>query len=330
MIISRTPFRISFAGGGTDLKAFYGREFGSVLSTAIDKYMYIIVKNRFDSSIRISYSITEIVESVEDVQHPIVRECLKLTGVHSSIEITSIADIPSGTGLGSSSSFTVGLLHALYAFQGIYVSAERLAKEACKVEIEILGEPIGKQDQYIAAFGGCQHISFHPDEEVNVEPIIFTNDSKNRLESKLLLFYLGVTRSASNILREQTANIKEDNSKFEILRQMRDQSLELKDILQRKENYDDVGRLLNDGWIMKSKLSNGISNDHIEHSYNSALKNGAIGGKVLGAGGGGFLLLYANDTEHKRIRNALNELREVPFSIGKSGSKIIFVGEDSI
>ncbi len=206
MIITRTPFRISFAGGGTDLSAFYRRESGAVVSTAISKYMYITVNRRFDDTIRISYSRTEIAGSVDEIQHPIVKAALKLTGISGGIEIVSIADIPAGTGLGSSSSFTVGLLNALYAYQGILKSAQELAEEACHIEIDMVGEPIGKQDQYIAAYGGMCHIQFNPDESVFVNPVICSKKCREDMENNLLLLYTGDSRRANTILAEQSTN----------------------------------------------------------------------------------------------------------------------------
>ena len=204
MIITRTPFRISFAGGGTDLREFYQSEYGAVVSTAINKYMYIIVNKRFTDAIRVSYyAKTEIVDCVDDIRHPLVREALRLVGVHQGIEVTSVADVHAGAGLGSSGSFTVGLLNALYAYKGILKSAEELARDACHIEIDVLGEPIGKQDQYIAAYGGFRYFQFNPDESVTTEPIIWSADRKDELSQKLLLLYTGDVHEASSILQEQ-------------------------------------------------------------------------------------------------------------------------------
>ncbi len=322
MIISRTPLRVSFAGGGTDLKAFYQDQPGAVTSTAIQKYIYVTVNKKFDDSIRVSYSKTEIVEHVDDLHHGLVREAMKLTGINKGVEITTIADIPSkGTGLGSSSSLTVGLLNALYAFKGKIKSRRSLAEEACKIEIEILGEPIGKQDQYIAAFGGVQHIQFNPDESVYVDPVICPIEVKRNLESNLLLFYTGITRKSSTILKEQTKRTKD---KIQVLQKMKLLSEEVRDSLNRHE-VDNIGRILHQGWLYKKELASGISNPDIDKYYQSIIDAGATGGKILGAGGGGFILVYATEEHHAKVRSALSSLREIKFKIEPQGSKIIYV-----
>lgn len=326
MIISRTPFRISFAGGGTDLREFYSVEPGAVISASIDKYMYVCVNKRFDHTIRVSYSKTEIVETVDEIQHPIVRECLKFTGIDGGIEITSIADIPAGTGLGSSSSFTVGLLHALYAYKGVYVTPERLASEASHIEIEVLKEPIGKQDQYIVAYGGLQYIKFNPDETVFTDPVVCSKETKKELSSNLLMFYSGMTRKASNILTEQKKNTA---SKIEYLKKMRDTASVMKVIITGGKNINDFGRALHDGWALKKSLTGSISNGEIDSYYQNALEAGALGGKLLGAGGGGFLLFYVERHNQERVREAMKGLREVRFSFEPQGSKIIHVGVSS-
>lgn len=323
MIISRTPFRISFAGGGTDLKDFYSIEPGAVVSACIDKYMYICVNKRFDHTIRISYSKTEIIETVDEIQHPIVRESLKLTGIKEGIEITSIADIPAGTGLGSSSSFTVGLLHALYAYKGVYVTPERLAKEACYIEIDILEEPIGKQDHFIVAYGGLQHIYFNPDDSVFVDPVVCSKDVKRELNENLLMFYTGNSRKSSSILSEQKKNTAQNR---EYLSKMKDLSIVMKDIITKGENLADFGKALHEGWLLKKRLGNNISNDKIDECYQKALEFGALGGKLLGAGGGGFLLFYVERHNQRRVKDALKELREIRFNFEPQGSKIIYVG----
>ena len=325
MIITRTPLRISFAGGGTDLRSFYNLSPGSVLSTAIDKYIYVTVNKKFDHRIRLSYSKTEIVDHVDEIQHDLVREAMKLTGVTSGLEITSIADIPSkGTGLGSSSSFTVGLLHALYAFKGEFVSAERLAREACRIEIEIVGEPIGKQDQYIAAYGGFEFIEFRPDEDVFVDPVICSKEIKHKLNEHLMLFYTGLTRRANTILAEQTKN---SPARKDILQQMQQQSVELRDILREGNRLELVGELLHAGWQLKKQMANGISNPEIDEFYEKARKLGAIGGKILGAGGGGFLLVFSPLNKRNKIREGLKELKLTPFTFEPQGSKVIYVEE---
>lgn len=323
MIISRTPFRISFSGGGTDLKEFYTHEPGAVTATAINKYMYITVNKRFDHTIRVSYSRTEIVDSVEEIRHPIVRETLKYAGITDSLEITSIGDIPAGTGVGSSSSFAVGLLHALYAFKGQHVTAEQLAKDACKIEIDILGEPIGKQDQYAAAYGGLQHIQFNPDESVYVNPVICPEEIKGKLKNNLLLFYTGITRKASRILTKQ----KNDTiKKLDYLRKIRDLAYKIKEILIKGANLDEIGEVLHQNWLLKKQLVNNISNVRIDEYYRKARQAGALGGKILGAGAGGFLLLYCQNHYQQKVRGALSELKEEKFDLEPQGSKIIFIG----
>ena len=327
VIISRTPLRISFVGGGSDLPAFYTNEPGAVVSTAINKYIYITVNNKFDSKIRASYSITETVDSVDELKHKLIRECLKLLGIDGGIEITSIADIPSqGTGLGSSSSYTVGLLNALYAYKGMHVGAERLAEEACEIEIQRCSKPIGKQDQYIAAYGGFQNIQFNPDETVFVDPIIHLRNTRIELEKRLLLLYTGLTRSADSILSEQNGNIQRQEDKQQTLRNMVGLAAELRDALTRNE-LRSFGEILHEGWLEKQKMASNISNPVINEWYERARKHGAIGGKILGAGGGGFLLLYAPPEKHSDIMRALPELRPFPFRFEPQGSKIVYVEE---
>jgi D-glycero-alpha-D-manno-heptose-7-phosphate kinase len=327
MIISRTPLRLSFAGGGSDLAAFYRREQGAVLSTAIDRYIYITVNKKFDERIRASYSVTEMVDSVDEVKHELIRESLKRVGLESGIEITSISDIPSqGTGLGSSSSYTVGLLNALYAYRGQYVGAERLAREACEIEIEVCGKPIGKQDQYIAAFGGLQYIRFNPDESVFVDPVICSPETRRKLEARLLLVYTGLVRPAESILREQSERTLTERDRQLGLRMMVGLAHEMHDALARNE-LDSFGHLLNEGWELKKRMASGISSPQIDGWYERARQSGAIGGKITGAGGGGFLLLYAEPECHAKIKSALGELRAIPFHLEPQGSKIIYVEE---
>jgi D-glycero-alpha-D-manno-heptose-7-phosphate kinase len=325
MIISRTPLRISFAGGGSDLPAFYHKEPGAVLSTTIDKYIYITVNKKFDHKIRASYSITEIVDQVDELRHELIREALRLVDLPNGIEITSISDIPSqGTGLGSSSTYTVGLLKALYAHTGCHAGAEQLAEEACFIEIERCGKPIGKQDQYIAAFGGLQYIQFNPDESVFVDPVICKLETKVELQHRLLLMYTGLTRSANGILEEQSNNTKNSEEKRATLRRMTRLAQELRQALQMND-LNGFGEILHQGWIEKKKLASGISNPMIDDWYETARQNGAIGGKLLGAGGGGFLLLYAPPECHAEIIKALPDMRPVNFNLEPQGSKIIYV-----
>lgn len=323
MIISRTPFRISFVGGGTDLQDFYRQEYGAVVSVAIDKYMYITVNKRFDHTLRISYSRTEIVEHASEIQHPIIREALKRVGIDHGIEITSVADIPAQTGLGSSSAFTVGLLNALYAFKGVFRSAQQLAEEACHIEIDILKEPIGKQDQYAVAFGGMNHIQFNPDETVFVNPVICPKAVKQELRDNLLLFYTGQTRQAGSVLKEQKKNTAD---KLETLKAMRAMVDPFRVTMMEGKQLTKVGTLLHDGWNFKKHMAGAISNREIDCYYQQAMEAGALGGKILGAGGGGFLLFFCERQNQSRLKEALFALRHVPFDFEPEGSKIIFVG----
>lgn len=327
MIISRTPLRISFAGGGSDLAAFYRHEPGAVVSMAIDKYIYITVNAKFDHQIRASYSVTEIVNTIDELKHELIREGLKVVGVRQSIEITSISDIPSqGTGLGSSSSYTVGLLNALHAFRGKFAGAERLAREACKIEIERCGAPIGKQDQYIAAYGGLQFIQFNPDETVFVDPVICGAQTKHLLHENLLMLYTGTTRQTGDVLREQRANTEQDAAKRMTLRQMVQLAHDLRAALM-DDDLTAFGEILHEGWMRKRELATGISSPRIDDWYERGRAAGAVGGKILGAGGGGFLLLYAPSERHPSIKAALPELRQVPVLFEPQGSKIIYVEE---
>ncbi|PIU00884.1 MAG: GHMP kinase [Bdellovibrionales bacterium CG10_big_fil_rev_8_21_14_0_10_45_34] len=330
MIISRTPFRISFFGGGTDLPSFYKDEEGEVLSVTVNKYMYITVNDRFDASYRLSYSKTEIREKVSDIDHPILKIALTKYGPLAQnlnggrgLEILSMADIPSGTGLGSSSSFTVGLLHALKAHIGVFQSAEQLAHEASHIEIEELEEPIGKQDQYAAAYGGLQSFKFKPDGAVAADPVVCSANTFSELESSILLFYTGMHRPASQILTEQKANTE---SKRETLRKMKVMAEQARTLLSDGRSISDFGALLDEGWRLKKTLASGVSLPLIDSWYASALKAGAWGGKLLGAGGGGFLMLLCPQERQEQVKQALGELKQVPVSFDRWGSKIIFVG----
>ena len=325
MIISRTPLRMSFVGGGSDLPAFYRRFGGAVVSTAIDKYVYITVNPKFDHHIRISYSRTEEVDRVARIKHPLVRESLKRLGIDGGIEISSIADIPSrGSGLGSSSSFTVGLLHALHAYAERYASAEQLAREACEIEIDRCGEPIGKQDQYAAAFGGLNFIQFHPDDSVSVEPILCRRATLWRLQENIVVFYTGITRSASRILKVQQSAVGTERKKQKMLKRMVQLANELKAELQ-NNNLDAFGEFLRANWDLKKQIAGGITNQHIDRCYAAARQAGAMGGKLLGAGAGGFMMFYAPVERHEAIGQALPGLRRVPVRFEPQGSKIIFV-----
>jgi len=323
MIVTRTPYRISFVGGGTDFRDFYKDVPGLVVSTAIDKYMYITVKHRFEDDFRVSYHKTEIKNKVRDIEHPIVRECLKLVGIKKGLEITSIGDVPAGTGLGSSSSFTVGLLNALFALQGIRKSAEDLASLASKVEIDILKEPIGKQDQYISAYGGIKKIQFNPDEGVAVKNIILKDGVLRDFKGNLLMFYTGHKRSASSILHQQKNNCRRNKESLKALKEM---AVRFYDCLMQGNDLCLLGRILHEGWLIKKGLASDISNSYIDGIYKDGLRAGAIGGKVLGAGGGGFILFYCPKKRQKDLRNSLKRLREFKFNFEPNGSKVVYTG----
>lgn len=321
MIISQTPLRVSLLGGGTDFRSFWADNGGAVLTLGINKYIYVILKDRFDDAIYINYSKKEIVKSVSEIQHQLVREAMRKTGISHGIEITSLADIPSeGTGLGSSSCLTVGLLNAMYAHQGIQVPAEKLVHEACEIEIDILGKPIGIQDQIISAHGNLCFAEFCRDGSISVERLNISPEEKRILISNLLLFYTDRTRKADSILKEQKANI---GARLNDLCRIRDLAFEGRKAIE-EGNFDMLGELLHENWIRKSRLAGGISDEQIDYMYNRARAAGALGGKISGAGGGGFLLLYCQRGKQNALRQALFEYRELPFMLSRDGSKIIF------
>ncbi len=324
MIISRTPLRITFTGGGTDLPAYFcTNPPGRVLSAAIDKYIHVTVNKKFDEKIRVSYSVTEIVDHVDQIAHPSVREALKLLDIDGGIEIVSISDIPSrGTGLGSSSTFLVGLLNALHAYRGEFVSADELGREAVQVERRILQEPGGLQDQYMAAFGGMQMLEFYPDWSVRNSPVIMKEEYREEFMGNLLLLYTGRERSSTSIHVNQSKAISHRENFYDTMREL---TLKLYGKLAAGE-LDDVGRIMDTNWQLKKELAEGISDPEIDRLYELAIKNGAMGGKLIGAGGGGFLLFYAPKGSHAGIINALG-LRKVDFKIDFQGSRIIFVGD---
>jgi len=325
MIISRTPLRMSFVGGGSDLPVFYRKYGGAVVSTAINQFVYITVNKKFDEKIRLSYSRTEEARTVDKIKHPLVREAMKLLGLKGGVEITSIADIPArGSGLGSSSTFTVGLLQALHAYAERHASAEQLAREACQIEIERCGEPIGKQDQYAAAFGGFNFIEFNPDDSVSVEPILCKRETIQRLQENLLVFYTGIVRSASAILKNQQTALIAQKSKQKVLRRMVELARELKLELQ-NNNLDAFGQIIHANWELKRSLTAEISTTQIDQWYQTARKHGAIGGKLLGAGSGGFMMFYAPRDRHDDIVKALKDLRRIHLRFEPQGSRIIFV-----
>lgn len=324
MIITKTPFRISFCGGGSDIPDFYKEYGGCVLSTTINRYMYITIHPYFyKNKTTLKYSENEIVEDVNKIKHKIFRRVLSDMNI-SGVEIGSTADIPSGTGLGSSSSFTVGLLHTLYCYQGKFVSKAKLAEEACQVEIERLGNPIGKQDQYAAAFGGLNFLSFHQDDSVSVEPVIMKGKTLKTLQDNLILFYTGITHDANTILSEQKKNISQ-RSKSKSLQEM---CILVKDMKKSLEENDlrDFGKILNEGWIRKKELAGGVSSSAIDELYETALSNGALGGKLLGAGGGGFLLFYCPKEKQEKLKSSI-ALQSLEFSFEHDGSSVIYVGD---
>jgi D-glycero-alpha-D-manno-heptose-7-phosphate kinase len=323
MIISKTPLRMSFFGGGTDLPVFYEKEFGCVISTSIDKYVYIVTHPSFKGNNIIVYSKREAVDSIEDIQHPIVREAMKKLRVDNGIEIHSLAEVPAGTGLGSSSSFTVGMLNLLYATQGKSVSKFQLAKEACEIEIDTLKEPIGKQDQYAAAFGGFNSIKFNSDGSVSVESLKTNKETLKKLDDRLVLFYLDNTREASSVLSEQTKNIQSDKNKFETMKKMKEITIKMKEELD-KDNISNFGRMLHESWLLKKSAASKISNPLIDEVYNKGIAAGAEGGKVLGAGGGGFILFYCEPEKQESLRAALKDLREFKFGFDTEGTRIVY------
>jgi D-glycero-alpha-D-manno-heptose-7-phosphate kinase len=291
-----------------------------VLSSAIDKYIFVAIKQRFDDKIRVGYTRTEIVDTVDEVQHELIREALRLTGITKGVEITTMGDIPAGSGLASSSAVTVGALHAMYTYKGEMVTAKRLADEACRIEVNILKKPIGIQDQWICALGGLRFIEFHPDGTVVDDKIEVVPRLKKRLNESLLLFYTGISRQADTILGEQKANL---HNKIELLNQLKYMACLLRDELA-AGNLDVIGTLLHQNWLLKKRLASQISNSTIDAMYDAALRAGAIGGKITGAGGGGFLLLYCPYERRESVRDALHQLQEVPFNLEGDGSKVIF------
>lgn len=330
MIITRAPFRVSFCGGGSDLPSFYEKYGGCVISTTIRKYMYVSMHNYFHKDrISLKYSKTEEVKRYEDIKHKYFRQCLSDFNI-SGVEITSMADIPAGTGLGSSSSFTVALLQLLHTYSGKYIDKYKLAKDACEVEIEKLGEPIGKQDQFAASFGGLRFYEFLPTGFVNVEPIVMSSESYYKLEKNILMFYIGGMHDASCILYEQGKNVSSNTGKFdkiEAQKQMCDIARELKECLQ-ENDVDAMGELLHKNWELKRTLASGISNPVIDSTYDKAINAGAAGGKLLGAGGAGFMIFYVPEEKQEGVREALSDLREMDFEMDNSGASIVFVDKD--
>jgi D-glycero-alpha-D-manno-heptose-7-phosphate kinase len=321
MIITQTPLRISFFGGGTDFRDYFQREDGWVLTSAIDKYIFVTIKERFDNKIRVGYTRTELVDHIDELQHELVRECLRKTGITKGVEISTMADIPSeGSGLGSSSTVTVGLLNAMYSYLGTPVTHEQLACEACEIEIDVLRKPIGVQDQYIAAYGGQRFIRFCRNGQIAVEQLGLNAEQYRKLNRSLLLFYTNIARKAESVLDEQAKKI---DANLDILNEMKRLALAAKNCLQ-AEAFDDFGLLMDQGWQLKKQLASRISNGVIDEMYAIARKAGCLGGKITGAGGGGFLLLYCPPQKQDDVRHALADLTELPFGLERDGSKVIF------
>ncbi|MGE0384266.1 MAG: GHMP kinase [Gammaproteobacteria bacterium] len=321
MLITRTPLRVSFAGGGSDFPDYYRRHGGAVLSSAIDKYIHVILQPRFDERIRIGYSRTELVDHIDELQHELVRESMRAAGIASALEVSTMADVPStGTGLGSSSSVTVGLLNGMFQYRGEPQSRQALASRAAEIEIEVLGKPIGKQDQYIAAFGGFARITFHPDDRVEVRPVLPPPEVLHNLNDSLLLFYSGQGRDSGAVLGEQKRRVEANAA---ALREMVALVEPMEQCLL-SGDLSEFGRCLHQGWELKRRLASLISNDRIDTLYARARNAGALGGKITGAGGGGFLLLFCERGSQASVRAALQGLRELPFRLEPDGTKVIF------
>jgi D-glycero-alpha-D-manno-heptose-7-phosphate kinase len=323
MIVVRAPLRMSFVGGGSDLPSYYKQKGGAVLSTSIDKYMYVTVNKKFDDYIRLSYSITENESSIQKIKHPIARNTLELLDIQGGIEITSISDIPShGSGLGSSSSYTVALLHALYAYKGKSVSKEELGRLSSHIEIDLCGDRIGKQDQYAAAFGGLNLIEFNEDDSVVVSPIICKPETIKKMEESIIVFYTGRARSVSTLLSEQSDNMKRSD-KRKLMSNMVSLAYEMRSLLENND-VEMLGEVLDKNWQLKRQMTVGISDFQIDGWYKKGILAGATGGKLLGAGNGGFIMFFAPKEKHINIMEAMKDLQRLPFSFDNSGSKIVF------
>ncbi|REK69582.1 GHMP kinase [Paenibacillus paeoniae] len=325
MIITKTPFRISFSGGGSDLPSFYEKYGGCVLSASINKYMYISIHPYFDAKYTsLKYSENEIVDDISKIKHKILNSVLNQKNI-SGVEISSTADVPAGTGLGSSSSFTVGLLHALSCYEGKYISKAQLAEEACDIEINKLGAPIGKQDQYAAAYGGLNFIRFSRTGSVSVEPIVMKPETYMKLQSNLMMFYTGTSRSANTILTEQKKNMSQEDKTNNLI-QMCGLAEEMKTALE-DNDLSSFGQIMNRGWTLKKTLASGISNPDIDRAYDIAMENGALGGKLLGAGGGGFLLFYCEQHNQEKLRTAIG-LKKMNMKFEYNGSSVVHIGDE--
>jgi len=324
LIITRTPLRVSFAGGGTDLPAFYQHEYGAVFSTAIDKYVYVTVKRHgelFDEPIRLNYSETELVDQIDEIENSIARECLRLLEIEPPVYISTAADIPGSSGLGSSSSFAVGLLNALHAYRGERVSAGQLAEEAAHVEVDVLQRPMGKQDHYAAAYGDLNFFRFLPDGTVSVESQHLPNGTFGHLFDHIMMFWTGLTRDSSSVLSEQKRNT---DRKMEELLTIRGHALKLKALVSNGFDIASFGSVLDDTWQIKRQLASTISNGKVDEWYSAAMKAGAFGGKLCGAGGGGFLLFIVPPERQKAVQDALAELREIEVGYEVQGSRLLF------
>jgi D-glycero-alpha-D-manno-heptose-7-phosphate kinase len=329
MIISRTPFRVSFVGGGTDLRSFYAEEPGQVLSTSIDKYIYVVVKRQMgivEHKYRINWSQVEFCNHIKDIKHPIVREALKLMEIDFPIEITTFADIPAGTGLGSSSAFAVGLMHALYALKGQLVTKYSLAESAANIEVEKLKRTMGKQDHFASAYGDLNILTFNSNETVEVEPIFYSLDTRQKLEKNLLLFYTKQKRDASEILQVQD---RQTPQKISVLRDMKNLVSPLQKVLSGNGDLSQVGEILHENWQLKKSLTNLVSSNEVDNYYNQARKAGAIGGKLLGAGGGGFLMFYVEPEKQQDVINTLSGLPLLKIKLDSSGTRITYYDQMS-
>jgi D-glycero-alpha-D-manno-heptose-7-phosphate kinase len=323
MLITRTPLRISIGGGGTDLPSFYRRREGFVISAAINKYMFIGLNRTFTDDYLLKYSQLERRRSIDEIEHAIVREAFRAHAVEPGVEMVSMADIPSGTGLGSSGAFTVGLLRALYAFKREHVTAGALAEEAARIEIEVLGEPVGKQDQYIAAFGGLTCFEFHADDRVSVSPLAIAQDTLHELEERLLLFFTGYSRSAGSILADQhTRSQRDDGAMLDNLEATKELGRRIREALEGGD-VEGFGELMHEHWERKRGRSDGMSNDDIDRWYRAGIDAGAVGGKLVGAGTGGFLMFYAHDPRALREAMAAEGLQETRFSFDLDGATVI-------
>jgi D-glycero-alpha-D-manno-heptose-7-phosphate kinase len=324
MIITRSPLRVTLGGGGTDLPSYYSRYGGFLVAAAVDKHVYVTVMRPFKPGIYLKYSRLEHVETVDEVQHPIIREAIRMLGFNTpQIEITTLADIPAGTGLGSSGSFSTALLKALHAHRRRLLHPSELAELACQIEIDRLGEPIGKQDQYIAAYGGVTCFTFNPDGTVEARPLKMTMDAQFDLEDNLLLFFTGFSRSASSLLADQKSRTEQaDETMVQSLHGVKALGLRSLEALERGQTAV-FGELLHEHWEHKKRRTAGMSNSRIDEWYDLGRRNGAIGGKLVGAGGGGFLLFYTE--EHRRLRNAMAKagLEEVRFRFDFEGTKVL-------